>query len=278
MTDTHQPYFPPNFVFGAATAAYQCEGETRTHGKGKVAWDDYLDEKGLFSADPASDFYHRYPEDLRLCHEYGINGIRISIAWSRIFPHGDDEKPNAEGVDFYHRLFAACRAQGVEPYVTLHHFDTPDALYREGDFLNRHTLDAYERYARFCFTEYPEVTHWFTFNEIWAVVSNMYIEGTWPRGQRYHLDLAFQAMHNMMVAHAGQCSLFMNSDTVAQSVWCMPFRPSTQIILLIPMIVRQHGLTTYSTISLCWKRPSRVPIPSRHSHASANFLSSLVAL
>lgn len=194
--------FPEGFVFGAATAAYQCEGETHTHGKGKVAWDDYLDEKGLFSADPASDFYHRYPEDLRLCQEYGINGIRVSIAWSRIFPHGDDPVPNPEGVAFYHRLFAACRSHGVEPYVTLHHFDSPDALYREGDFLNRHAIDAFERYARFCFTEYPEVTHWFTFNEIWAVVSNMYIEGTWPRGQRYRLDLAFQAMHNMMVAHA----------------------------------------------------------------------------
>lgn len=194
--------FPKDFVFGAATAAYQCEGETRTHGKGKVAWDDYLDEKGLFSADPASDFYHRYPEDLRLCQEYGIRSIRVSIAWSRIFPNGDDERSNPEGVAFYHRLFAECRSRGVDPYVTLHHFDSPDALYRAGDFLNRHTIDAYERYARFCFAEYPEVTHWFTFNEIWAVVSNMYIEGTWPRGQRYRLDLAFQAMHNMMVAHA----------------------------------------------------------------------------
>ena len=179
--------FPKDFVFGAATAAYQCEGETRTHGKGKVAWDDYLDEKGLFSADPASDFYHRYPEDLRLCQEYGINGIRVSIAWSRIFPNGDDPVPNSEGVAFYHRLFAECRSRGVEPYVTLHHFDSPDALYREGDFLNQHAIDAFERYARFCFAEYPEVTHWFTFNEIWAVVSNMYIEGTWPRGQRYRL-------------------------------------------------------------------------------------------
>ncbi len=196
------PTFPADFVFGAATAAYQCEGETRTHGKGKVAWDDYLAQKGLFSADPASDFYHRYPDDLRLCREYGINGIRISIAWSRIFPNGDDDQPNPEGVAFYHRLFAECQAQGVEPYVTLHHFDTPAALYDRGDFLNREAIDAYERYARFCFAEYPEVTRWFTFNEIWAIVSNMYIEGTWPRGQRYRLDLAFQAMHNMMVAHA----------------------------------------------------------------------------
>lgn len=193
---------PQGFVLGAATAAYQCEGETRTHGKGKVAWDDFLARQGRFSADPASDFYHRYPEDLALCQEYGIDGIRISIAWSRIFPHGDDARPNPEGVAFYHQLFAECAVQGVTPFVTLHHFDTPDTLYRDGDFLSVRTQEAYVRYAHFCFGEFSEVEHWFTFNEVGAIVSNMYIEGTWPRGKRYRLDLALQATHNIMVAHA----------------------------------------------------------------------------
>lgn len=193
--------FPEGFVFGGATAAYQCEGETRTHGKGKVAWDDYLAERGLFSADPASDFYHRFPEDLELCERFGINGIRVSIAWSRIFPNGTGEA-NREGVDFYHRLFAECHRRHVEPYVTLHHFDTPDALYGKGDFLDRATIDAYEAYAAFCFAEFGEVTHWFTFNEIFAAVSNTYIEGTWPRGRRFDLASALQSAHNQMVAHA----------------------------------------------------------------------------
>ena len=80
--------FPDNFVFGGATAAYQCEGSTLKYGKGKVAWDDYLKKEGRFSGDPASDFYHQYPIDLKLCRDYGIKGIRISIAWSRIFPNG----------------------------------------------------------------------------------------------------------------------------------------------------------------------------------------------
>ena len=80
--------FSEDFVFGAATAAYQCEGCTHSHGKGKVAWDDYLEKQGRFSPEPASDFYHKYPVDLKLCHQFGINGIRISIAWSRIFPEG----------------------------------------------------------------------------------------------------------------------------------------------------------------------------------------------
>ena len=106
--------FPEDFVFGGATAAYQVEGETRTHGKGKVAWDDFLEAQGRFSPDPASDFYNQYPVDLELCEEFGINGIRLSIAWSRIFPNGTGEI-NPEGVQFYHDLFAECHKHHVEP-------------------------------------------------------------------------------------------------------------------------------------------------------------------
>ena len=83
---TNPMQFPDGFVFGGATAAYQVEGETRTHGKGKVPWDDFLAAQGRFSPDPASDFYNKYPVDIDLCQRFGINGIRVSIAWSRIFP------------------------------------------------------------------------------------------------------------------------------------------------------------------------------------------------
>ena len=116
---------PENFIMGGATAAYQCEGESKTHGKGRVAWDDYLEKQGWFSPDPASDFYHKYPVDLDLCKQFGVNGIRISIAWSRIFPSGEGEV-NQEGVDFYHAMFKKCRENGIEPFITLHHFDTPN--------------------------------------------------------------------------------------------------------------------------------------------------------
>ena len=83
--DTSQR-FPDNFVFGGATAAYQVEGACQSHGKGKVAWDDYLAQQGRFSPEPACDFYNRYDSDLELCERFGMNGIRVSIAWSRIFP------------------------------------------------------------------------------------------------------------------------------------------------------------------------------------------------
>lgn len=200
---THAQSFPAGFVFGAATAAYQCEGATHDHGKGEVSWDPFLARKGRFSADPASDFYHRFDEDLALCERFGINGIRISIAWSRILPAGTGA-PNPEGIAFYHDVFRSCRAHGVEPYVTLHHFDTPLALFEAGDFLNRDTIDAFEAYARLCFSEYgDEVRHWITFNEIWAVATNTYIEGNFPPGGIVGaLDRALQLNHNMMVAHA----------------------------------------------------------------------------
>ena len=141
--------FSEDFVFGGATAAYQCEGSTKVDGKGKVAWDDYLENLGKYTADPASDFYNLYPVDLKLCNQFNVKAIRISIAWSRIFPEGKG-RINQKGVDFYHRLFDECHKNGVEPYVTLHHFDTPDELHKNGDFLNRETVDAYEEYKEYC--------------------------------------------------------------------------------------------------------------------------------
>ena len=195
--------FPDGFVFGGATAAYQVEGESTTHGKGKVAWDDFLAKQGRFSPDPASDFYNRYDEDLALCERFGLNGIRVSIAWTRIFADGSVAAgPNPKGVAYYHALFAACRAHGVEPYVTLDHFDTPDTLMSRGGFLDRATIDAFVDYAKFCFAEFPEVTHWFTFNEIMAASMGTYLDGTWPYGEKFRLDKVLQNAHNMMVAHA----------------------------------------------------------------------------
>lgn len=194
--------FNEDFVFGGATAAYQCEGSSRAYGKGKVAWDDYLEKQGRFSADPASDFYHQYPVDLKLCHQFSVKAIRISIAWSRIFPSGNG-KINQEGVDFYHRVFQECHKNGVEPYVTLHHFDTPDELHKKGDFLISETVEAFVEYAKFCFEEYKdEVTYWFTFNEVWPIATCQYIEGTFPPGIRFDITKAVWSMHNMMLAHA----------------------------------------------------------------------------
>ena len=192
---------PKDFIFGGATAAYQAEGATQSDGKGRVAWDKYLEDNYWYTAEPASDFYNRYPVDLELCQQFGINGIRISIAWSRIFPTGFGDV-NPKGVDYYHRLFAECHKRGVEPFVTLHHFDTPEVLHSNGDFLNRDNIEHFVAYAKFCFEEFPEVNFWTTFNEIGPIGDGQYLVGKFPPGITYDLAKVFQSHHNMMVSHA----------------------------------------------------------------------------
>lgn len=204
--------FPENFIFGAATAAYQAEGAVNEGKRGKNYWDDYLAEQGVFDPSTASDFFHKYPEDLALCKEFGINGIRISIAWSRIFPEGTGAI-DPEGVAFYHRLIDECHTNGVEPFVTLHHFDTPLSLFKKGDWLSQEMMNAYVEFAAFCFEEYgSKVNYWITINEPWSVVAGQYIIGHFPPNLHYDLPKAIQSMHNMMVAHARVVQKFKESN------------------------------------------------------------------
>ncbi|MBF8969956.1 MULTISPECIES: 6-phospho-beta-galactosidase [unclassified Streptococcus] len=206
---------PSDFLLGGATAAYQAEGASQVDGKGPVAWDRFLADHYWFKADPASDFYHQYPVDLALCEEFGVGALRISIAWSRIFPRGWGQV-NPQGVDFYHRLFEECRKRGVEPFVTLHHFDTPEALHSQGDFLNRETIDHFVDYAAFCFQEFSEVTYWTTFNEIGPIGDGQYLVGKFPPGIQYDLAKVFQSHHNMMVAHAKAVLLYKQAGYAGQ--------------------------------------------------------------
>lgn len=192
---------PKDFLMGGATAAYQCEGATKLDGKGQVAWDTFLVEKGRYLAEPASDFYHQYPVDLQLCKQFKIDSIRMSIAWSRIFPNGYGEV-NQKGVDYYHQVFAECKKQGIIPFVTLHHFDTPKTLFDDGDFLNRQNVEHFVEYAKFCFAEFPEVKYWSTFNEIYPVASNQYLLGSFPPEVQFDLTKTITCLHNMMYAHA----------------------------------------------------------------------------
>lgn len=210
MSETKK--LPEDFIFGGATAAYQAEGVTKGEGKGRVAWDTFLEENYWFTAEPASDFYHQYPVDLKLAEEFGVNGIRISIAWSRIFPTGYGEV-NQKGVDFYHNLFAECHKRGVEPFVTLHHFDTPETLHSQGDFINRENVEHFVNYAKFCFEEYKDdVNYWTTFNEIGPIGDGQYLIGKFPPGIKYDFEKVFQSHHNMMVAHSKAVAYFKDNN------------------------------------------------------------------
>ncbi|MCC5910230.1 MAG: 6-phospho-beta-galactosidase [Clostridiaceae bacterium] len=208
-------HFDDKFVFGAATAAFQAEGATKEDGRGPCYWDEYLSRpESRFTGDVASDFYHKYKEDLSLAKEYGLNGIRISIAWSRVIPDGSGEI-NPKGIEFYNNLIDECIKNGVEPYVTLHHFDTPLPLYKNGDWLDRDNIDHFVRFAKVCFENFGDrVKKWVSINEPWSVVAGQYIIGHFPPNIKYDIPKAVQAMHNMMVAHAKVVELYksMNLD------------------------------------------------------------------
>lgn len=175
--------FPKNFFWGGATAANQFEGGWNADGK-KDSTADHLalgsrkeprlyyanaEEEGVFfPSHTASDFYHRYKEDIALLGEMGAKMFRMSINWTRIFPNGDDETPNAEGIRFYHSVFQELRKNGIEPLVTISHYELPYHLSEKYDgWYSRKTIDCYLRYCDVLFHEYKdEVKYWLTFNEI----------------------------------------------------------------------------------------------------------------
>ena len=244
--------FPEGFLWGGATAANQIEGAFDEGGRGLATSDfsvftsreerasaeadhrafnsstaeliaDGLahPEKYNFAKRRGIDFYHRYEEQLGMLAEMGFKVFRMSMSWSRIFPNGDDEQPNEEGLAFYDRVFDKCRELGMEPLVTLCHFDTPLHLAQEYDgFLSRHTVDAFERYAETVFRRYKgKVKYWLTFNEINNVLTNPYTcsgiikeqgmlptaeGGLWNGPDPYanQWQMKYQTSHNQFVASA----------------------------------------------------------------------------
>lgn len=205
--------FPKNFIFGGATAAYQVEGATKEDGRGPCAWDEYMNRpESRFNADPASDFYHQYKKDLQLSHDFGVNGIRISISWTRILPTGEGEI-NQAGIDYYNDLIDECIRQGVEPFVTLHHFDTPLTYFHDGHWLNRNIIDQFVAFAKICFEAFGDrVKKWATFNEPWSIAQNGYIAGNFPPNETFQMAKAIQIEHNLMVAHARALNLYKSMN------------------------------------------------------------------
>ncbi len=178
--------FPKNFLWGGATAANQCEGAYNVDGRGlanvdvcPAGPDRYLvgtgkmkmfepDDKHFYPAFEAIDMYHNYKEDIAMFGEMGFKTYRLSIAWSRIFPKGDELEPNEAGLAFYDSLFDECHKHGIEPLVTICHFDCPMYLITEyGGWRNRKLVDLYVRFATTLFKRYKgKVKYWLTFNEI----------------------------------------------------------------------------------------------------------------
>lgn len=173
---------PKNFLWGGAVAAHQLEGAWKEGGKGtsvadvmtvgsatkpREITDGVLPGKN-YPNHSAIDFYHHYKEDIKLMAEMGFKAFRTSIAWTRIFPNDDETEPNEEGLKFYNDLFDTCHEYGIEPVITLSHFEMPFNLAKNyGGFTNRKVIDFFVRFAEVCFKRYKnKVKYWMTFNEI----------------------------------------------------------------------------------------------------------------
>lgn len=206
--------FPKNFLWGGATAANQCEGAYNEDGKGLDIQD--VMPHGIMTprtAEPTEDnmklvgidFYHRYKEDIALLAEMGFKVFRLSIAWSRIFPHGDDVEPNEAGLQFYDNVFDECKKYGIEPLVTLSHYETPLYLAEQYDgWINPKLIGFYENYVRTVFTRYKDkVKYWLTFNEINSILHAPFMSGgiNTPKEELTQSQL-YQAIHHELVASA----------------------------------------------------------------------------
>ncbi len=206
--------FPENFLWGGATAANQFEGAYNEDGKG-LSIQDIMPKgiRGPLTSEPTEDnmkligidFYHRYKEDIALLAEMGFKVFRLSIAWSRIFPNGDDEKPNEKGLEFYDKVFDELAKYGIEPLVTLSHYETPLALAKKYDgWTDRRLIGFFEKYARTVFTRYKDkVKYWLTFNEINSALHAPYMSaGIWTPKEKLSKQDLYQAMHHELVASA----------------------------------------------------------------------------
>lgn len=172
------------FLWGSATASYQCEGAWNEDGRGLSIWDEFShnSDKNInnVTGDVASDHYHRFEEDIRMMKEGGQNSYRFSIAWPRILPEGTGEV-NQKGIDFYHRMIDCLLKNGIEPNVTLYHWDLPLPLQEKGGWENEETAYAFAEYARICFSEYGDkVKLWVTINEPHYSITSMYGAGNYP--------------------------------------------------------------------------------------------------
>ncbi|KAF9476097.1 beta-glucosidase [Pholiota conissans] len=240
---------PKNFLWGFATASFQIEGSADVDGRGKSIWDDFAKIPGKTldgkDGDVATDSYRLWKEDVALLAEYGVKSYRFSLSWSRIIPLGGRNDPvNPKGIEFYNKFIDALLENGITPFVTLYHWDLPQALHdRYNGWLNREEITKdYVNYARVCFEAFGDrVKHWLTVNEPWCVAILGYGRGVFAPGRSSDRERSsagdsstepWIVGHSVIYAHAnavkmyreefkptqkGQIGITLNGD------WAMPY-------------------------------------------------------
>ena len=196
--------FPSDFIWGAATSAFQIEGSPLADGAGPSNWQAFCHQPGRIvnddHGDLACDHYRRYPDDIRLMCEMGLGAYRFSINWARILPEGRGPL-NIPGLDFYKRILDELEKSGIAPYVTLHHWDYPLALSDKGGWLERDSAPWFADYAALLFRQLGDrIQNWSTFNEPWVIVHEGFVAGSHPPGLQ-NVRSAGDATHNILRAH-----------------------------------------------------------------------------
>jgi beta-glucosidase len=196
--------FPPNFIWGAATSAYQIEGAWNEDGRGLSIWDTFCHTAGKINqnetGDVASDHYHRWREDVQVMANLGLKAYRFSIAWPRILPQGKGAV-NPPGLDFYDRLVDALLERNIQPFPTLFHWDLPQALQDEGGWANRETAYHFAEYARVVAERLGDrIPYWITHNEPFVAALMGHFTGELAPGIQ-DLGIALKAMHHLLLSH-----------------------------------------------------------------------------
>jgi len=218
--------FRDDFIWGAATSSYQIEGGAVADGKGPSIWDVYCEEPGKIidgsSGAVACDHYHRYEEDVALMAEIGLKGYRFSLSWPRIIPDGDGTV-NEAGLDFYDRLVDALLARNIQPFVTLYHWDLPQALFSRGGWMNPSSPDWFGKYAEVIAKRLGDrVSHWFTLNEPQCFIGL----GLWSGDQAPGLKMGWKdillAAHHALLAHGRSVQAIREHSKLPSKIGAAP--------------------------------------------------------
>ncbi len=197
--------FKKDFIWGVATAAYQIEGACEEDGKGQSIWDVHAHTPGRITdgsnGDVACDFYHRYEEDIELMAKLGVKAYRFSISWARILPDGVG-KINQKGIDFYNRVIDLLLKKGIEPYITLYHWDLPSAIYNNGGFKRDKIVEEFLEYTEVvCKSFGDRVKNFITFNEPSSFIIDGYVNGYQAPAEKVDTKTNLEITHRMLLCH-----------------------------------------------------------------------------
>ncbi len=206
--------FGKDFTWGVSSSAYQSEGAHDLHGKGLSIWDVFSNTRGKISknenGNTACNFYHHYEQDILLLKSLGIKQFRFSISWSRLLPEGTG-RVNEAGVQFYHDLIDCCRQHGIEPWVTLYHWDLPYELEKQGGWTNRKIISWFSEYVELCSREYGgKVKHWMVLNEPMGFTGTGYFLGMHAPGRR-GLNNFLPAIHHAVLCQSAGFRILKNN-------------------------------------------------------------------